>query len=397
MDNTPVSSAKRMSSAERVRTAVSGGIPDRVPSFPKIFIDLAARITGKETVSIVGDPMAILSTLVEAGKEVQADAVRLFHFPKRIIKEKEGIVYETDADGNAIGSVDMDGGLMTHLFDPGLVDLTNPRWIAFLHYYAADQPFVRDLDDAKKIAVPDKSFYIDYGCKERQDMAIHAAGDLALVGDCSSPTMAFLATMRGMNNALFDLYDDPMLVQTVMDAGVRISAERGKFLIDSGIRILRINDSVGNMSVISPSQWREFVKPHFKDLCTELHRYNPEVKLYCHICGNTLPIAEDLVETGLDCIAPLDPLGGFTATQMRERVGDSVALMGGVNTMSFVQHTAKEIETEVATCIRGAGRKGGYIIGSGCAVPRAASLENLLALKSGCERYGTYEDGELKY
>jgi len=397
MGNNPVSLTKGMTGAERVLAAISGDVPDRVPSFPKIFIDLAARITGKETVSIVGDPMAILSTLVEAGKEVQADAVRLFHFPKRIIKKKEGVVYEIDANGNAIGSVDMDGGLMTHLFDPSMVDLTNPRWIAFMHYYASTQPFVRDLDDAKKIAVPDKSFYVGYGCKERQDIAIKAVEGLAVIGDCSSPTMAFLATMRGMNNALFDLYDDPELVQTVMDAGVRIAAERGKFLIDSGVRILRINDSVGNMSVISPSQWREFVKPHFKDLCTELHRYEAEVKLYCHICGNTLPIAEDLVETGLDCIAPLDPLGGFTATQMRERVGDSVALMGGVNTMSFVQNTPEEIETEVAACIRGAGKKGGYIIGSGCAVPRAASLENLLALKRGCERYGTYEDGQLKY
>ena len=30
--------------------------------------------------------------------------------------------------------------------------------------------------------------------------------------------------------------------------------------------------------------------------------------IYCHICGNVLPVVELLVDAGLDCIAPLDRL-----------------------------------------------------------------------------------------
>ena len=103
--------------------------------------------------------------------------------------------------------------------------------------------------------------------------------------------------------------------------GVAIAIEKGKFNIDLGLRMLRLNDSVGNMSVISPNHWRTFVFPHMKDVCTELHRYRPNVKIYSHICGNILPIVEDLVEVGLDCIGPLDPLGGFTPGEIRQRVG----------------------------------------------------------------------------
>jgi len=385
-----------MTSAERLHIAISGGVPDRVPSFPKLFIDLAAKVTGKDLKSVLGNPMDILSILVEAGKKARADAVRLFHFPERIIREKQGTVYEVDAEGEILGLVDMDGGLITHVNNPKTCALTDPRFVAFSHYYAANQPFVRDFSDVKKMIVPEKDFYNEYGCRYRQDKAVEAADGLGVVGDCSSPTMAFLAIMRGMNNAMLDLYDNPDLVHAIMDKGAGIAVERGKFLIDSGIRILRINDSVGNMSIISPAQWREFVLPHFKDVCTELHRYDPNVKLYCHICGNILPIAEDLVETGLDCIAPLDPLGGFTPADIRKRVGNAVALMGGVNTVSFVQKTPEEIESEAAACIQGAGQAGGFIIGSGCAVPRDAALVNLQALKTACERFGTYKDGILQ-
>ncbi len=82
------------------------------------------------------------------------------------------------------------------------------------------------------------------------------------------------------------------------------------------------------MSVISPKMWRDFIFPHMKTVCTELHRYNPDVRVYCHICGNVLPIMEDLVETGLDCIGPLDPLGGFSCAAARAAVGDGIALDG---------------------------------------------------------------------
>jgi uroporphyrinogen-III decarboxylase len=150
------------------------------------------------------------------------------------------------------------------------------------------------------------------------------------------------------------------------------------------------------MSVISPKHWRTFVFPHMKEVCTELHRYHPETKIYCHICGNILPIAEDLVETGLDCIGPLDPLGGSTPAEVRKRVGDAVSLMGGVDTLSFINNTSEEIIEEGRKCILQAGEKGGYILGSGCVVPRNAKRENVEALRIASERYGTYRNGKLR-
>jgi len=208
--------------------------------------------------------------------------------------------------------------------------------------------------------------------------------------------MAFLVCLRGMDRALMDLLENPELVHVIMEKGVAIAVEKAKFNLDMGIKILRLNDSVGNMLVISPAHWRTFVFPHMRDVCSAIHDYDKDAKVYCHICGNVLPIAEELVETGLDCIGPLDPLGGAEPGQVRERVGNAVSLMGGVNTLSFIQRKPEEIEQEARRCIWSAGQRGGFILGSGCVVPRSATRENLLALRRTVELYGVYDNGVLK-
>ena len=46
-----------------------------------------------------------------------------------------------------------------------------------------------------------------------------------------------------MQQALLDMIDSPKLVHRLMEKGSTYAIERGKFLIDCGLRILRLNDS----------------------------------------------------------------------------------------------------------------------------------------------------------
>ncbi|HDK25560.1 MAG TPA: hypothetical protein ENG48_00545 [Candidatus Atribacteria bacterium] len=381
----------------RIYIAISGGIPDKVPSLPKIWVDLAANLLGISLLEVLEDPLTALRVIIEAGFMVGADGVRQFHFPKRKVLIKENKVFEVNKKGEYIGEIDMLGGLITHLLNVDNFKLSDPYKVAFQHYWSYKEPLIKNLNDVKKISVPDKYFYEEIGCGNRQREMMKLADDrICLIGDCDSATLAFYINMRGYNNALIDLIEQPKLVHATMDKGVAIAIEKGKFNIDLGIKILRLNDSVANMSVISPKHWREFIFPHIKDVCDELHHYDPEVKVYCHICGNILPIVKDLVKTGLDCIGPLDPLGGFTPGQVRKIVGNSVSLMGGVNTLSFINNTPEQIIEEARRCILAAGIRGGYILSSGCVIPRSASKENLKALREAVEKYGIYYKGTLK-
>lgn len=382
---------------ERIYKAISGETPDRVPSIPKIWVDLATNLTNTDLMKVIEDPLTALQVIIDAALMVGADGARQFHFPKRKIISENDRVFEINEKGKYLGEIDMLGGLMTRLNDVNDFNLEDTYQMAFHHYWSCKEPFIKNFSNIKKVSVPGKSFYEEVGCGDRQREMIKLAGDkICLIGDCDSATLAFYVDLRGYNNALIDLIEQPKLIHAVMEKGVAIAIEKGKFNIDLGLRVLRLNDSVANMSVISPAHWCEFILPHMKDVCDELHHYDPEVKIYCHICGNILPIVELLIETGLNCIGPLDPLGGFTPGQVREIVGDRVSLMGGVNTLSFINNSPKQIIEEAKKCMFEAGRKGGYILGSGCVIPRGASKENLNALRIATEKYGVYHNGTLK-
>jgi len=378
----------KLTAVQRMTAALTGRCPDRVPVLPKIWVDLGAALTGTDLRQALSDPELAMRVSIDAAMAVGADGARAMLFPRRHVVEQDGLICETDKQGRVVGPIDYDGGLSTRLAHTEDFQLENPLHIAFFNFWVPPSPSVADRTDARRIAIPDRAFYEaqGYGAMLRR-VSRHVGDRIALVGNCVSPTLAFYIYFRGMEQGLIDLIENPLLVHAVMEKGVAFAVERGKFKIDQGIRILRLNDSAANMSVMSPRQWKEFIYPHFKAVCEELHSYCPDVKIYCHICGNALPIIDLLVDAGLDCIGPLDPLGGFTVGDARRAVGDEVTLMGGVDTQSFVVATGQEIEAEARRCIE-QGAVGGrrYILGSGCVIPRSAKRDNLEALVRAAEQ-----------
>jgi uroporphyrinogen-III decarboxylase len=375
-----------MNSSERFKTALRGGKPDRIPVAPKIWVDFAAKVANISICDILQNPVTALRVIALAGKKLGIDAVRQFHFPARRILQENGSVYEIDKNDEKIGKIDINGGLSTQLFDSKQFNISDPVTIAY-HFWDTAEPVVNNLKDANSIAVPDAKVFDYLGWNKNQQTVIDEFGKhLAIIGDCGSATMSYYIRFRGIENALFDLIENPLLVHTVMEKGAQTAIAKGKYWLDMGIDILRLNDSAGNMTLMSPAHWRQFIFPYLKIVCDELHNYNKKALIYCHICGNILPIAEHLAEAGFDCIAPLDPLGGFTVRDIRDKVGNKVSLMGGVNTLSLLHNTPEQITQEAIECINGAG-KNGFILGSGCVVPRDCPIENIEALVETAKKY----------
>jgi len=377
-----------MTPAERFYAAISRDSVDRVPTLPKIWVDLAAALTGTDLRRVVESSETAMKLVVEAALAVKADGARLFHLPNRRTKTENDTVFEIDDHGQILGPVDTQAGLATRVADKNRIRLEDPYQAAMIQFYKADGPVITGLEDVKRLAVPRKSFYQQLGFgKLQRGLMAEVGEDLALIGDCGSATLAFHVLFRPLSLTLMDLVENPALTDAIMDKGVEHAVEKGKFHVDCGLRILRLNDSIANMSVISPRHFRRYIKPRIKTVCDELHRYEQSVRIYCHICGNVMPIIDDLIETGLDCIGPLDPLGNFTCADARHAAGDRIALMGGINTLSFIDSTPQQLIEQARICIEGAGRRG-YILGSGCVIPRSAPKENLLALHTAAVRYG---------
>ncbi|MHC4426920.1 MAG: uroporphyrinogen decarboxylase family protein, partial [Planctomycetota bacterium] len=248
-----------MTPKERFYTALSGGMPDRVPTLPKIWVDLGAALAGTELREVVESSETAMRVVVDAALSVKADGARLFHLPNRRTKMENGALVELDERGEVLGPIDIQGGLATRVRDKNKIHLEDPYHAAMVQFCKSDEPLVNSVEDVNHIAVPDKSFYEQIGFGKLQRELIEQVGDdMALLGDCGSATLAFHVLFRELSLALMDLVENPKLTHAIMDKGIAHAVEKGKFHIDTGLRMLRLNDSVANMSVISPQHWREF-------------------------------------------------------------------------------------------------------------------------------------------
>jgi uroporphyrinogen-III decarboxylase len=353
---------------------------ERAPSVPKIWIDLAANLLGRDYLGFFNDPLYASKTVIEAAMACNCDGARVFLFPKRDVR-KEGGSYVHWRGSERLGQVDIEGGWATIFDNPEEIDFSDPAALICYQSYKSKYPVIKDEADIKKITPPSlRMFHELYGAYIDSVLEL-ADNKICPIGDCNSGTLAFCVSMMGMEETLMRLYSEPETVKALIERGIELSITQAKFMLDKGIRVLRYNDSVANMNVISPEMWRIFVKPFITEFCSQVHTYCPGSRIYCHICGNIKPIVQDLVETGFDCIAPLDPLGKFSVGEIRQMVGNDFMLMGGVDTLSFINKPPEMVRLEAERCIReGFIDHRNYAVGSGCVVPRAAKIESLRAL-----------------
>lgn len=169
----------------------------------------------------------------------------------------------------------------------------------------------------------------------------------------------------------------PDFVSALMDMQAETAIQQGERLLLTGIDAFYIGDPAASASLISPQHFERFCLPAYQKFCN--HFESSDILIYMHICGNSVPILEMMAKSGVDVIEPLDPLGGVEVADAKKRVGDNIALMGWVNTLTLLDGSAEEVRAESILKCREGGPTG-YILAAGDMVPPNTSLENLQAM-----------------
>jgi uroporphyrinogen-III decarboxylase len=350
-----------MKGQQRIRTALQRGKADCVPVLPQIWLDHAARVSGIAPLDIIQRPELGWRAMLQTARHYELDGFRTFliYEPRRVQREGDQ-VYELDRQtGEKIGVIDMDGGWATRPFMP--------------------RRHVESLDDVAQIQVRPAQSYWDNGMCPALAQIVQEAGEEHMVaGRPIGFTMNYLLSEGGAESGIYLLYDKPDVVHALFQKGLAIAIEQTRAMRRAGIELFMLGDASASCDVISPTHFREFVFPYYKLYCDEVHRMGGLV--YVHVCGDQTPLAEMLADSGVDCIEPMDPLGGVDPAEMKRRVGDRVALMGGVSTLTLLRGTPEQVEVEARECIRKAGYNGGYILAAGCMVPRDTPEANIRAM-----------------
>jgi uroporphyrinogen-III decarboxylase len=164
------------------------------------------------------------------------------------------------------------------------------------------------------------------------------------------------------------------LLEAVLEFTTELSLRLGLSFLDSGAHAVVLGEATCSPNFIPPATYRRFVRDRHRRLVGELRGAGWEA-VGLHICGNLLPILEDVLGTGANLVDIDHQVVPRDALELNR--GRAV-LRGNLDPSSvFAFGTAQSISQAVAplrTQVEGAGH---WIYGSGCDISPGTPAENL--------------------
>lgn len=198
--------------------------------------------------------------------------------------------------------------------------------------------------------------------------------------------------MCGTDNVLMGMADDPAwigdMLMTRAQLCLRIAEEmmnRG-FDFDAGW----LWDDLGfkQRSFFSNDMYRELVMPAHKLICNAFKDRGKFMIL--HSCGYITELAPLIIETGFDCLQPIEVKAGNDILNLKRRYGDRLTFMGGIDVRAMADPDPSVIEREIAMKIPIMKQGGGYIYHSDHSVPDNVSFQQYTRVRELVAEHGKY-------
>jgi uroporphyrinogen decarboxylase len=197
--------------------------------------------------------------------------------------------------------------------------------------------------------------------------------------------------LHGFEETLIDFYDRPGLIGGIIEKAVDYYTEIARIARKLGAEVVLTGDDIAgkNGLFMSPRHFREIIHPAMKRLYKNFRDLG--FLVIKHTDGDLMPIMDDLIETGLDCLDPIDPSAGMNIALIKRKYGGRICIKGNINCAgSLVYGTPGEVEKETRRCIEVAGKNGGYICSSSNSIHSSVIPENYIAMLNAVKKYGVY-------
>jgi uroporphyrinogen decarboxylase len=269
----------------------------------------------------------------------------------------------------------------------GHTDFWGIEWVKIGHFNQIRHSPLRGADEKtiRAYRYPDEHADALLSNMDRVVADSESHGEERFVGCDISPCLfEMVYRIRGMDDALLDVLANPELSQFMIGQAARFSLKLAELACDRyDLDWLWSGDDVAGQTnmMMSPSTWRETVKPHLARIFAVARKH--DVWMAHHCCGAMRSIIPDLIEIGLDVLNPIqcnspgmEPLG------LKADFGSEIAFMGGVDTQDLLPNgTADEVFRATRRLVDGMTTGGGgYILAASHAVPPETPLDNVFAM-----------------
>jgi uroporphyrinogen decarboxylase len=336
-----------MTSYQRVMTALDGGMPDRVP----------VMVFNRDwTVNHVG--FSASDMLCNAERFVFAQYYCARSFGYDVVQDAHGIHAESEAMGCKLS------------------------WSEGFRLKLDDNP-VKDLDSdlgRLRIADPHTDGRLPLLLKQTSRLKELSGGEVAVNSYVQAPSR-HAAMLRG-NDIYRDIIRNREKLYELLEIALANQVVYAAALVHAGADVIAVSDPTSSGDVVSPQQWLEIGHRYVRQLVRHIKKTG--AKVYLHICGDTNDRLDTFTSLDIDGIS-LDEK--VDLEKARRAVGDKMCIIGNVGTTNMLVNAPEEIAEESLMCIQKAGRKGSFILCTGCGISKDCPPENIAAMVNTGKEY----------
>jgi uroporphyrinogen decarboxylase len=338
-----------MTGKERILSVLQNRLPDTVPVF-EWFIDAKVGRALAES----DDPLDIVERL-------DLDAINLRPDYSKVMVDEKTLVDEWQIRRQLTGDV------LPALLASPIADITRHCDYQFPdpaapHRFATVEKAVRRFGDRRAVVLNLRDGFSD------------------------------MRDLLGYEGALMSLLLEPEAFSELLDRVVQYNLDVAAVARRRcGVEIVATTDDVANADglLIRPQTYFDLIAPKFRQVVRGYKDLGYLVIKHCD--GNVDAVVDFWIESGIDCLDPIDPTGGYTLGGMKARYGDRICLKGNVDcTGALCSGTCEDVVAEVRQCLREGAPGGRLILSSSNTIHRGVKPENFRAMLDAARRYGKY-------
>ena len=254
---------------------------------------------------------------------------------------------------------------------------------------------------------------IDYPIKSRDDLAKYRppdptltgrdsqifearqvnTGDLALLGGVAGPlTTTWL--LMGYENIALALYDDPGMLTECFKISNAYNQEAARRSVAAGCHGMWLSEDLGdsNAGFMNNDHFRQYLLPFIAELAEYIT--NLGVPVLLHSCGCISQYLDDLAQTKIASIHPLQRTAKMDLRTVKEKYGRRFCLIGNIDSSRTLPYgTPAEVAAEVREAIDIAAPGGGYVLASDHSLHDGIPVANIremfrVGAEHGARKYG---------
>ena len=237
---------------------------------------------------------------------------------------------------------------------------------------------IKCREDLKHYKIPDPTLP---GRDSEIRKAIEMQNDnIAILGGVLGPfSTAWL--LMGFESICYSLCEDPGLFHTVMNISNEYFKEAARRSVEAGCMGMWVSEDLGDSKsgFFSVDDFRRHCLPYLNEIVDYIN--NLGVPVLLHSCGNINAYLDDLTQTRIVSIHPLQRTAGMDLKTLKTKYGSRFCLIGNIDSSKTLPFGSKEeVAAEVKEAIDIALPGSGYILASDHSLHDGIPVENIVEM-----------------